>query len=300
LSIAPACVRVGEAYARFRAEARWGADGTAAGDAVVPVLVFVLDSCVPKAFMERLERNATFARRKSESGAEKKKSIAETAPDGEGGGGRRRARLEPGERGRGDDDDDDDDDDDSTPTFEDSFPSISAAASRLAVRAGAGELAADAADAGAAAREARLLFQTRDGDMGGRLAEDDSYDSSSLFCAMRDGRPLMATTTGVHDDDDDENKKRETNDATRAKRRPPTHASDASENEPGPGLASRRRFVFRGDSDETFSTGLNPMNPMNPSVFDRLRSGDHAVRRAGPPARRAERHGVLARVARFV
>jgi hypothetical protein len=72
LSIAPACVKTGEAYARFRAEARWGADGTAAGDAAVPVLVFVLDSCVPKAFMERLERNATFARRKSESGAEKK------------------------------------------------------------------------------------------------------------------------------------------------------------------------------------------------------------------------------------
>ena len=264
LSIAPACVKTGDAYARFRAEARWGADGTAAGDAAVPVLVFVLDSCVPKAFMERLERNATFARRKGESGAEKKTQSRKRRRTGkaEAGVGERDSNQE--NEDDGDDDDDDDDDDDSTPTFEDSFPSISAAASRLAVRAGAGELAADAADAGAAAREARLLFQTRDGDMGGRLAEDDSYDSSSLFCAMRDGRPLMATTTGVHDDDDDENKKRETNDATRAKRRPPTHASDASENEPGPGLASRRRFVFRGDSDETFSTGLNPMNPMNP------------------------------------
>jgi hypothetical protein len=255
LSIAPACVKTGEAYARFRAEARWGADGTAAGDAAVPVLVFVLDSRVPKAFMERLERNATFARRKSESGAEKKMQS------------RKRRRTGKAEAGVGDgdsnqenededDDDDDDDDDDSTPTFEDSFPSISAAASRLAVRAGAGELAADAADAGAAAREARLLFQTRDGDVSGRLAEDDSYDSSSLFCAMRDGRPLMATTTVV--DDDDENKKRETNDATRAKRRPRPSPRDASDAEPGPGLATRRRFVFRGDSDETFST-LNPM-----------------------------------------
>ena len=263
LSIAPACVRVGEAYARFRAEARWGADGTAAGDAVVPVLVFVLDSCVPKALMERLERNATFARRKSESGAEKKSQSRKRRRTGkaEAGVGERDSNQENEDD---DDDEDEDDDDDSTLTFEDSFPSISAAASRLAVRAGAGELAADAADAGAAAREARLLFQTRDGDVSGRLAEDDSYDSSSLFCAMRDGRPLMATTTGVHDDD--ENKKRETNDATRAKRKPPTHASDASDAEPGPGLASRRRFVFGRDSDETFSA----LNPMASSIVSAL------------------------------
>jgi hypothetical protein len=66
----------------------------------------------------------------------------------------------------------------------------------------------------------------------------------------------MATTTVV--DDDDENKKRETNDAKSAKRKPRPSPRDAFDAEPGPGLATRRRFVFRGDSDETFST-LNPM-----------------------------------------
>ena len=57
LSIAPACVRLGEAFAKFRAEARWGADGTADG-AAAPALVFQADARVPASFLERLERYA--------------------------------------------------------------------------------------------------------------------------------------------------------------------------------------------------------------------------------------------------
>ena len=292
LSIAPACVRVGDAYARFRAEARWGADGTAAGDAASPALVFALDARVPVSFMERLETNAdAFSKKSAKELFTKKRGSGEDARDertacafrsrkrrrtgaADAGVGDGDSNQENRENQENDDEDDDDDDDDdstpSTPTFEDSFPSLSAAASRLAFRrAGAGELAADAADAGAAAREARLLFETHyagDGDAGRLFRAED--DSSSLFRAMRDGRPLMATTTvGLNDDDDDDDDEtaRETNDARAKTTKKPPSPRDA---EPGPGRATRRRFVFGEDffSDET-ETGnpMNPMmNPMNP------------------------------------
>ena len=249
LSIAPACVRLGEAFAKFRAEARWGADGTADG-AAAPALVFQADARVPASFLERLERyagellKAPRINRGKESPKEEENDSATTT-------GRKRRRRTRAKKNAAEDSNGDGDSNGEERSNErdpprkridsidsDSFPSLSAAASRLAHRAGAGECAAEAADAGAAAREARLLFETNarvsPAEAGPETEETPFADALALSFAMRNGRPLTATTTvslSVVDDDTDDDADDEDDD------RPDRP------DEPGPGCATRRRFV---------------------------------------------------------
>ena len=266
LSIAPACVRLGEAFAKFRAEARWGADGTADG-AAAPALVFQADARVPASFLERLERyagellKAPRINRGKESPKEEENDSATTT-------GRKRRRRTRAKKNAAEDSNGDGDSNGEERSNErdpprkridsidsDSFPSLSAAASRLAHRAGAGECAAEAADAGAAAREARLLFETNarvsPAEAGPETEETPFADVLALSFAMRDGRPLTATTTvslSVVDDDTDDDADDDDDD------RPDRP------DEPGPGCATRRRFVpTTGTYDaETIADGAGP------------------------------------------
>ena len=266
LSIAPACVRLGEAFAKFRAEARWGADGTADG-AAAPALVFQADARVPASFLERLERyagellKAPRINRGKESPKEEENDSATTT-------GRKRRRRTRAKKNAAEDSNGDGDSNGEERSNErdpprkridsidsDSFPSLSAAASRLAHRAGAGECAAEAADAGAAAREARLLFETNarvsPAEAGPETEETPFADALALSFAMRDGRPLTATTTvslSVVDDDTDDDADDDDDD------RPDRP------DEPGPGCATRRRFVpTTGTYDaETIADGAGP------------------------------------------
>ena len=244
LSIAPACVRLGEAFAKFRAEARWGADGTADG-AAAPALLFQADARVPASFLERLERYAgELLQAPRKKGG--KESPREEEDDSATTTGRKRRRRTRAKK-----------------NASLAFPSLSAAASRLAHRAGAGECAADAADAGAAAREARLLVETKknaprvspaEAGPGNPETEETPFaDALALSFAMRDGRPLTATTTvslSVVDDDDDDDDVVDDDDDDDER---------GFADEPGPGCATRRRFVLT-KYDAAGPSGAGPPN----------------------------------------
>ena len=290
LSVAPACVRSGEAFARFRAEARRGADGAADG-AAAPALFFEADARVPASFSARLERRAGEMVEKLSDGRSARRDGVGLAR-----GARKRRRARRGARAEEDVDDDSNDDDsndddsnddDSNDATEsetfDPFPSLSAVASRLATRAGAGELAADAADAGAAAREARRLFETSVSPSAGpedgaarrdpRRSRDETFADSALFLAMRDGRPLAATTTAFvmasrEDASDDARARAEgaerccVVDDARAR----ATVADAPI-EPG-GRATRLRFSFFGDGAASRAASRDETSETNRDARD--------------------------------